>query len=498
MDIKNSIIYFLHLATEKRTVYRAFFISVIIGLTIIMLYHPQWPNSSGLNEIHIGKVVLSFFIPFVLIILSTIIPKSSLKPGKVSHIDALLKCSSCNRADFHVHVGQEVEECPSCKKKTKWIPAQIFSFAKSDDEILKSLALFAKHNPQPLFRIDVNGVINGSNLASENLLAQKSLAGENILGFLPELKQFDLEEIIKNDEVKEVLISLKGNFYNFLLKGLNSINTINIYGNDITKIKLAEKKIQNQAQDINESIRYAWTIQKAMLSNDKFVEEILPSRFIMYRPRNVVSGDFYWINQIRNFKIIVAADSTGHGVPGAFMSMLGISILNEIVLREKLIKPDVILNQLRERIIESLETGSYEKNIQDGMDVALAVIDTENNLLSFAGAFNPLILFRNNQIEIFDAEYMPVGKHVNDKVPFSHQQLDIMPNDRFYLFTDGYKDQFGGEKNKKFGIKAFINLIKDTGNLPVNKQHEIFEQTFDHWKNGYNQVDDVLVICVEI
>ncbi len=499
MDIKNSISYFLHLATEKRTVYRALFISVLVGLILYMLYHPQWPASFfGLGEINVGRLVLSVAIPFTLIILSTIISKSNLKPGNVSHIDALLKCNSCNKADFHVHVGQELEECPSCKKKTKWIPKQIFSFAKSDNEVLKSLALFARHNPQPLFRIDVNGIINSSNPASEDLLAQASLAGQNLLELLPELRPFDLGKLIENDDVQEVLISIKGNFYNLLLKGVNSINTINIYGNDITKIKLAEQKIQAQSEDIKESIRYAWTIQKAMLSNDKFIEEILPSRFIMYRPRNVVSGDFYWINQIRNLKIIIAADSTGHGVPGAFMSMLGISILNEIILREKLVEPDVILNQLRERIIESLETGSYEKNVQDGMDVALAVIDTENNSLSFAGAFNPLVLFRNNQIEIIDADDMPVGKHVNDKVPFSHQKLDIMPNDRFYLFTDGYKDQFGGERDKKFGMKAFKNLIQETGNLPVNKQHEIFEQTFDHWKNGYDQVDDVLVICIEI
>lgn len=498
MDIKNSISYFLHLATEKRTVFRAFFISVIVGLILYMLHQPQWAASFGFGKIHVGKVVLSVFIPFALIILSNIISKSNLKPGNVSHIDALLKCNSCNKTDFHVHIGQELEECPLCKKETKWIPKQIFSFAKSDNEILKSLALFARHNPQPLFRIDVNGMINGSNPASENLLAQTSLAGQNILELLPELKQFNLEEIIKHDEVKEVLISLKGNFYNLLLKGVNSINTINIYGNDITKIKLAEQKIQNQAQDIKESIRYAWTIQKAMLSNDKFVEEILPSRFIMYRPRNVVSGDFYWINQIRNFKIIIAADSTGHGVPGAFMSMLGISILNEIILREKLVEPDVILNQLRTRIIESLETGSYEKNVQDGMDVALAVINTENNSLSFAGAFNPLVLFRNNQLKIIEADDMPVGKHVNDQIPFSKKQLDLQPNDRFYLFTDGYKDQFGGERDKKFGMKAFKNLILETGSLPINKQHNIIEETFDEWKNGYEQVDDVLVIGVEI
>lgn len=498
MDIKNSINYFLHLATDKSTVYRALLIALIVGLTINILYHPPWSSSFAFDTILLRHLLLSVIVVFAVIILSTIISKSNLKPGNVSHIDALLKCTGCNKADFHVHVGQELEECPSCKKKTKWIPKQIFSFAKSENEVIKSLALFARHNPQPLFRIDVYGVINSSNPASEDLLAQASLAGQNLLELLPELRPFDLEKIIEHDEVQEILISLKGNFYNLLLKGVSAINTINIYGNDITKIKLAEQKIQAQSEEIKESIRYAWTIQKAMLSNDKFVKEILPSHFIMYRPRNVVSGDFYWINQVRNYKIIIAADSTGHGVPGAFMSMLGISILNEIVLREKLVEPDDILNQLRIRIIESLTTGSHGRNVQDGMDVALAVINTDNTSLAFAGAFNSMFLLRNNQIKIIEADDMPVGKHVNDQIPFSKKQLDLEPNDRFYLFSDGYKDQFGGERDKKFGMKAFKNLILETGNLPTSKQHNIIEETFDEWKNGYEQVDDVLVIGVEI
>ncbi|MDY6800328.1 MAG: SpoIIE family protein phosphatase [Bacteroidota bacterium] len=498
MNIINLTNYYFQLATEKRTFYRALTISLIIGLTINLVYHPEWLFSLSGDEINLSTVLLSVFIPFMIIIFSVVISKSNFKPGNISSIDALLKCNSCNKADFHVHVGQEISQCPHCKEKTKWTPKQIFSFAKSDNEILKSLALFARHNPQPLFRIDAKGIISSSNPASETLFEDITLSGQDITELLPELKQFNLNEIIENDDVKEVLIILKGKFYKLVLKGVNSIKTINIYGNDITRIKLAEQKIQTQAKDIQESISYAWTIQKAMLSHRESIKKMLPSHFIFYRPRNVVSGDFYWINQVDDFKIVVAADSTGHGVPGAFMSMLGISMLNEIILREKIIEPDLILNQLRKRIIESLETGRTERTVQDGMDIALAVINSRNNKLSFAGAFNPLILLRNNEIEKIPADEMPVGKHINENAPFSARTVDLQIGDRLYLFTDGYKDQFGGEKDKKFGMKAFKNLILETGNLPINKQHNIIEETFDDWKNGYEQVDDVLVIGVEI
>ena len=498
MDIKNYTSYFFHLATEKRTLYRAFFISVVVGIAINLIYNPFWADSFVIYKIKYGQIILSVFIPFTLIILSFVLTKTSLKPGNVSHLDALLKCNSCHKTDFHIHIGQELGECPLCKDKTKWTPKQIFSFAKSDNEVVKSLALFARYNPQPLFRIDASGVINSSNPASEKLFDGNNLSEKNIKELLPELDMFDFNQLINHEEVAEIIISVKGNFYNFVLKGVKSLKTINIYGNDITQIKLAEQKIQSQAQDIKESISYAWSIQKAMLPHTEFIRNTIPAHFIFYRPRNVVSGDFYWINSIGKYKIIIAADSTGHGVPGAFMSMLGISMLNEIILREKTIEPNQILNKLRERIIDSLITGKYERTMQDGMDMAIAIINTDNNQLSYAGAFNPLLLLRNNEIETIPADDMPVGKHINDKIPFSVKTKELKSGDRIYLFTDGYKDQFGGEKDKKFGMKAFTSLLLETGRLPVDKQLETIEQTFDNWTEGYDQIDDVLVVGVEI
>jgi len=493
-----SLNYYLRLATEKQTIIRAIFISLSLALIFNLLYMSGWESSIKYDNILAGQLILSFIIPLLLFLIFSVASKPKLKPGNISHVDALLECSSCKKTDFHVHIGQELEDCPMCKEKTKWKPTKIFSLAKSNSEVVKSLALFARHNPQPLFRVDEMGTILGSNPASENLLNLPALSGHSLLELIPELKRFNLKTIIQQEAVEEVLIFLKGNYYNLLLKGVQSINTINIYGNDITKIKLAEQKIQTQAQEIKESIHYAWTIQKAMLANREFVAKVLPAHFIMYRPRNVVSGDFYWINQINNFKIIIAADSTGHGVPGAFMSMLGISILNDIILKEKLIKPDLILNELRKRIINSLKTGASERDVQDGMDIAMAVVNKEDYTMAFAGAFNSMILLRNNNIQIIKADDMPVGVHVHDGVLFSSKNIQLKIKDRFYLFTDGYKDQFGGERDKKFGMKKFKQLILETGKLPINEQHKTIERTFDSWKEGYEQVDDVLLIGVEI
>jgi len=180
------------------------------------------------------------------------------------------------------------------------------------------------------------------------------------------------------------------------------------------------------------------------------------------------------------------------------MSMLGISILNDIILKEKLIKPDLILNELRKRIINSLKTGASERDVQDGMDIAMAVVNKEDYTMAFAGAFNSMILLRNNNIQIIKADDMPVGVHVHDGVLFSSKNIQLKIKDRFYLFTDGYKDQFGGERDKKFGMKKFKQLILETGKLPINEQHKTIERTFDKWKEGYEQVDDVLLIGVEI
>lgn len=188
------------------------------------------------------------------------------------------------------------------------------------------------------------------------------------------------------------------------------------------------------------------------------------------------------------------ADSTGHGVPGALMSMIGISLLNEIILREKIHEPEMILNCLRQRIIQSFSSGTESSDISDGMDIAIAVIDTEKKNLHFAGAYNPLYIHRNNELIILEADRMPVRKHVKDNIPFTLKSVEILPDDRLYLFSDGFKDQFGGEKNKKFSSRAFHDLIKQLGEIPFEDQYDVLQNTYNSWKQENEQIDDVVVM----
>ncbi|NJO89714.1 MAG: SpoIIE family protein phosphatase [Chloroflexia bacterium] len=387
MGLGTVIKYYFQLATDRNTFRRAVKVAIFVGIILNLINNPGLFYSLSLQDLKIGRVILTFLVPYFVSTYSSVLSNSNLKPGSISHLDAILKCKSCRKTNFHIHIGQPIEECPKCKKKTRWKPLQIFSSAGSNSEMLKNLALFARHNPQPLLRIDSSGIILGANPASEILFEKETMVGERLNNLLPEINTFDLESIVAREEIKETVIAHSGKFYNLVLKGVPALNTVHVYGNDITQIVLAEQKIKSQSRDIQESIQYAWLIQKAMLPHSEIINKIFPSHFIFYRPRNTVSGDFYWINKVGNFKIAVVADCTGHGVPGAFMSMLGISLLNEIVLREKCTKPGAILNTLRERLTASLASSSGQAGMDDGMDITLVVIDCDNNILSYAGAF---------------------------------------------------------------------------------------------------------------
>lgn len=489
--------YYFHLAIERNSLIRASRVAILVGIILNLINNPGivYGNFHDLNPV---SIVLSFLVPFLVSTYSSILSRSKIKPGEISHIDGILKCNNCKKANFHIHIGQETKECPQCKTDTKWKFSRIFNSSPTQNDMIKSLALFARHNPQPLFRIDADGIIIASNPASDLLLETENLSNENITILLPELKQFNFTQIIENEAEKRIMISVKGKFFNLMLKGVPALKTVHIYGNDITQIVLAEQKIKSQAQEINESIQYAWLIQKAMLPHSKLFDTVFPSHFIFYRPLNIVSGDFYWVNSVEHLKILAVADSTGHGVPGAFMSMIGISILNEIILREKIYEPDKILNRLRERIIFSLSSGKNSNDVSDGMDIALIVINTNDNTLGFSGAYNPLYILRNGELIITKADRMPVGKFINDHLSFKLNKTDIKPNDRIFLFTDGFQDQWGGEKGKKYSSIAFQKLIIELGKSSFDKQLNIMSNAFDTWKSDNEQLDDVLVVGIEI
>ena len=203
-----------------------------------------------------------------------------------------------------------------------------------------------------------------------------------------------------------------------------------------------------QQKEIEDSIRYASRIQSAVIPTEKDCLDIFPECFIFFKPLNIVSGDFYWISRPGNKIIFAAADCTGHGVPGAFMSMLGVAFLNEIVNRDLFTEPDIILNNLRDRVIQALQSKGVPGEASDGMDIALVSIDSKKNRLDYSGAYNPLIMIRNNEIREIRGDRMPIGIY-EKMVPFTKHEIQIEKGDIFYLASDGYEDQFGGPHGKK-------------------------------------------------
>jgi serine phosphatase RsbU (regulator of sigma subunit) len=253
-------------------------------------------------------------------------------------------------------------------------------------------------------------------------------------------------------------------------------------------------QIAYQKKHITDSIMYAKRIQTALLpSLELFSDEF--EHFVLYKPLDIVSGDFYWVSKKDNMQIIIAADCTGHGVPGAFMSMLGVTMLNEIVNGRDITQPDEILNILRDEIIDSLKQSIEEDRVKDGMDMTVLAIDFNTDRVKLAGASNPLCIVRKNELLTFKVDKMPVAIHYNMK-PFSLQEIELKKGDCLYMFSDGFGDQFGGPKGKKFMVKNLKDKFAELSDLPMLKQGEKLSEIFEEWKGDSPQVDDVTVIGI--
>lgn len=253
--------------------------------------------------------------------------------------------------------------------------------------------------------------------------------------------------------------------------------------------------IIEQKKSITDSILYAKKIQQSLLPPVNLMKGILPEHFILFKPRDIVSGDFYWITEKKSKIYLTAADCTGHGVPGALMSMLGISFLNEIINKYEEIVADEILYLLRENIISSLKQTGQKGESRDGMDMSLIVIDKIQNKLSYAGANNPLYFFRNGELTEIRGDLMPIG--IDDKLsPFTNHVLEIQKGDTFYIFSDGFSDQFGGPMNKKFMYPRFKKLLGKIQPESMLEQSKILDETIEQWKGSNDQTDDIVVIGV--
>jgi len=263
------------------------------------------------------------------------------------------------------------------------------------------------------------------------------------------------------------------------------------------KKKRAYVALEAEQRKITESITYASKIQAAVLPPHELIRQYLPDHFIFFLPRDIVSGDFYWFSVNRNRVYFAAVDCTGHGVPGAFMSMLGFTMLNQIVSTNEDLTAAEILNRLREDVKEALHQKGTMNEPHDGMDLALCVLDTEEFSLQFSGARNPLYLIRHGELIQYSGDLMPIG-HAGklESRPFTNHLIQLQKDDMVYVFSDGYTDQFGGESGQKFKRSLFKKTLLSIHEEPLDVQERLLKETLDTWKLNYEQVDDILVLGI--
>lgn len=292
-------------------------------------------------------------------------------------------------------------------------------------------------------------------------------------------------------------------FANALMTGGGIVTLLGLFfwnrkfKNEVVRRKEAEDKIKDQFHEIQDSIKYAKRIQSAILPPQKLVKEYLPESFVLYKPKDIVAGDFYWIEHKGDSILFAAADCTGHGVPGAMVSVVCNNGLNRSIREYGLTEPGKILDKTRDIILEEFEKS--EEEVKDGMDISLCVLNIKQRILEWSGANNPLWVVRKNasEIEEIKPNKQPIGKFAEPK-PFKTHRVSLASGDTVYVFTDGYQDQFGGDKGKKFKAAQFKALLLQIQSLPMEEQRQKIDQAFESWRGKLEQVDDVCVIGVRV
>jgi len=424
-------------------------------------------------------------------------------------------------------IFQQKEEIQSQAEQLK-TQAEILKLSNME---LKQLSLVAKHTTNSVVILDGKGNIEWWNTGFTQLFKYKfnKYHGSNFNRIKDKIRP----DIIKALNQKKLIESKKNITYttkdkisenDYIWFQTNITPVLNEDGSifryviidvDITPVKKAEIEIQGQKAEIEKqrdkiilqnketksSIEYASKIQQAMFPLDFFLEALLFNKyFILNIPRNIVSGDFYWVSVLKGKTYIAVGDCTGHGIPGAFLSLLGISFLNNIIQshRGNTLSPDEVLNRLRERFIIALHQRDEQAENQDGMDIALISLDYNTMKMEYAGANNSIYYFEkgNNKLQELKADKMPIGIHINESEPFNLTTKSFKKGDQIYLFSDGYRDQFGGQYGKKFMTKRMVKLLKFIHKKPLESQQKIMSEVFYEWKGNKEQVDDILVFGI--
>lgn len=310
------------------------------------------------------------------------------------------------------------------------------------------------------------------------------------------------EEKLKHDiEIANQKTYTYGGIAGFVLMLLVSVISIRAYRQkrrSEATITHQKKMVEEKQKEILDSISYAKRIQDAILPSENDLKKIFHESFVLFKPRDIVSGDFYWLNDSGDSVIVAVGDCTGHGVPGGFMSMLGNSFLNEIIIEKKINEPAEILNHLRDKIIFALKQHGKDAESKDGMDIVLCRFDKREMMLSYAAANNNFFLVRENNLTELKANKMPIGYHTGETIPFTQNSVSLVKGDVLFLYTDGFADQFGGPKGKKYLYSRMGKMMTEVSSLSVSLQKEKLNNTFLEWKGNLEQVDDVCVIGIRI
>ncbi|MEN8156578.1 MAG: SpoIIE family protein phosphatase [Bacteroidota bacterium] len=290
-------------------------------------------------------------------------------------------------------------------------------------------------------------------------------------------------EPVTNDEFRTLTVMFN--------KMVSSIRT------NREELKDLYNQVSEKQREITDSIRYALRIQHAALPEGKLLKDAFDDSFVLYRPKDIVSGDFYWYHQVGDRFVVIAADCTGHGVPGSFISLLGIRFLRRAVIDDGIVQPDLILARLRDELVNFFRkvTTQDVDEIKDGMDLAVCTYDTREKILEYAGAYNQLYLMRGGEVITYKADRHAVSAQSSDENrPFTSHRISVQKDDTFYIFSDGYQDQLGGPAGKKFMSKKFRELLLDIHQKSMHDQQDILQERLDGWMEHTEQTDDILVM----
>lgn len=260
------------------------------------------------------------------------------------------------------------------------------------------------------------------------------------------------------------------------------------------EVERQSRKVVELYKNVTDSIRYAKRLQDSILPPEKRIRELLPESFVFYRPKDIVSGDFYWVERIDDRVAFAAVDCTGHGVPGAFMSLIGHNGLNQAMREQGRSRPSEVLKMLNKIAFDALHKDREDQMVRDGMDMALCNYDPQRMVLEYAGANSPLYLVRGEEVLRFTPDKRPIGSFDLEGHAFTDHRIKLEQGDMVYIFSDGYADQFGGPKGKKFLYKRFRDLLLEVSRFPIEQQRRMLDEAFKGWRGAHEQVDDILVI----